>query len=91
MGNACLTSNSLFSHLAKMPNQPTALNLTEEVSQFMKRRFASLTTNASQTMQYPDHWDLRLFVDCQMAVKAMAEAARNQSADQLDSLLFDLF
>jgi hypothetical protein len=37
-------------------------------------------------MQYPDHWDLQLVVDCQMAVKVIAEAAINQRTEQLFSL-----
>jgi hypothetical protein len=69
-----------------MPNQRSVLNLTEEISQFMKSWFTSLTTNTSQSVQYPDNWDLQLFVDCQMAVKVIAEAATNQRTEQLFSL-----
>ena len=64
--------------LAAMLSQPNVLNLTDEISTYMKAYAEAANCNQPEPVPHPDHWGLAMLTDCQLAVKIVMRARRNR-------------
>jgi hypothetical protein len=71
-----------------MGNEAAVLTLADEIAQFMRNRFRSLLADEPPPVKHPNHWNLQLLIDCEMAVKVILQASQNQGNGPFPSFLF---
>ena len=59
------------------------LQITREVSKYMKLKFMTTVMLPGSTISHPGHWPLKLRLDCDIAVMVMVEAYENSGKIRL--------
>ena len=62
-----------------MSLQPAVLDLTDEISSYMKASLAARGLENAAPISHPEEWDIHLLTDCQLAVRVISDARKNQS------------